>query len=67
MPDVTFQHCIVKVNATHLFSAGGYPYNRNVWLLDFYNDRWTIQKPITHLRCVQRLNAKKAICEPLYF
>ena len=29
MPAVTFQHCIVKVNATHVFSAGGYPYNRS--------------------------------------
>ena len=28
MPAVTFQHCIVKVNATYVFSAGGYPYNR---------------------------------------
>ena len=30
MPAVTFQHCIVKVNATYVFSAGGYPYNRLV-------------------------------------
>ena len=69
MPAVTFQHCIVKVNATYVFSAGGYPYNRlfaktptekhpqnitfsqrNVWLMDFYNERWSSQKPMTHLR-----------------
>ena len=28
LPAVTFQHCLVKVNATHIFLVGGYPYNR---------------------------------------
>lgn len=28
LPANTFQHCLVKVNATHVFTVGGYPYNR---------------------------------------
>ena len=28
MPEVTFQHCLVKINATHLFTVGGFPYSK---------------------------------------
>jgi len=28
LPAVTFQHCLVKVNATHIFNVGGFPYSK---------------------------------------
>ena len=28
LPRSMFQHCLVKINATHLFIVGGFPYSR---------------------------------------
>lgn len=28
IPMATFQHCIVKINTTHIFTVGGFPYTR---------------------------------------
>ncbi len=28
LPEVTFQHCLVKINATHIFNVGGFPYSK---------------------------------------
>ncbi|TRY75090.1 hypothetical protein TCAL_13207 [Tigriopus californicus] len=50
MPAATFQHCLVKVNSSHIFTVGGFPYSRNTWLMDFEAEQWTRQRPINHLR-----------------